>query len=343
MLGRCPGICGRAPRLALAWNNHAQMMLTIAGKVLDNRLILAPLAGYNDLAFRLLCREYGAALCVSEMISSHGLVYRQSRTIDMLRSCAEERPVSFQLFGADPAIMAEAAAIADFFRPDFIDINMGCPVRKVTKRGAGAALMGDIALAGEIIRQSVASTSCPVTIKIRSGIDTNSINAREFALMAEANGASAVAVHGRTWKQGFSGRADWQIVKDVKQAVTIPVIGNGDVTTYREAHEKIEQYGCDAVMIGRAAIGNPWVFGAAGCPSHLSGRSSAALRHLNLLKRHHKEPQRALGAIKNHLGRYFKGLTRASNIRREIYEISDWQRLEAFITELAESPRSDDI
>jgi len=315
------------------------MMLTIADKVLVNRLILAPLAGYNDLAFRLLCREYGAALCVSEMISSHGLVYRQPRTIDMLKSCAEERPVSFQLFGADPAVMAEAVAMVDSCRPDFIDINMGCPVRKVTQRGAGAALMGEVRLAEKIIRQSVARTSCPITIKIRSGTDSSSINAREFAIMAEASGAAAVAVHGRTWKQGFSGRADWQIVEDVKRAVSIPVIGNGDVTSYHEAHEKIDRYGCDAVMIGRAAIGNPWVFNDSGKPSQLGVMARTVLRHLNLLQIHHPAPERALGAIKNHLGKYFKGLPNASNIRREIYTIADWYQLKTFIASLADTPR----
>ncbi len=209
-------------------------MLSIGPVVLRSPLVLAPLAGYSDLPFRLLCRQFGAGLCVSEMISSHGLAYGQAKTLSMLASDTAERPVSFQLFGADPAIMAEAATILSSRNPDLIDINMGCPVKKVTKRGAGAALMANIALAEQLVRAVVDNCSCPVTVKIRSGPNPNAVCAPEFARMAETNGASAVAVHGRTWKLGFSGEADWQIIATVKKEVAIPVFGNGDVQNYAD-------------------------------------------------------------------------------------------------------------
>ena len=306
-------------------------MLSIGSTLLSSPLVLAPLAGYSDLPFRLLCRQFGAGLCVSEMISSHGLAYGQAKTISMLASDDAERPVSFQLFGAEPAIMAEAAAILSSRNPDLIDINMGCPVKKVTKRGAGAALMADISLAEQLVRAVVDSCSCPVTVKIRSGPDHHSICALDFSLMAEANGASAVAVHGRTWKQGFSGAADWQIIAAVKKAVKIPVLGNGDVKNYPEALTRMHQSGCDGILIGRAAIGNPWVFSAAGRPGTLSAVVEVVRRHLALVESQFNEPNRCLGSIKNHLGKYFKGLPGSARVRREIFQQPDFTSLKGYL------------
>ena len=309
-------------------------MLSIGSIPLESPLVLAPLAGYSDLPFRLLCKHFGAGLCVSEMISSHGLAYGQSKTISMLASSNEERPVSFQLFGADPAIMAEAAAILSSRQPDLIDINMGCPVRKVTKRGAGAALMTDIRLAEKIVRGVVENSSCPVTVKIRSGPDSVRICAADFSRMAEENGAAAVAVHGRTWKQQFSGEADWQIVKAVKQAVKIPVLGNGDVENHTGAMTRMQQTGCDGVLIGRAAIGNPWVFSESGRPSSLTPVVAVVRSHLKLIDRHFDQPNRCLGSIKNHLGRYFKGFPGSAKARKEIYQQADFTSLKSYLHQL---------
>lgn len=306
-------------------------MLSIGSISLSSPLVLAPLAGYSDLPFRLLCRQFGAGLCVSEMISSHGLVYGQSKTISMLASCNEERPVSFQLFGADPAIMGEAAAILASYEPDFIDINMGCPVNKVTKRGAGAALMTDIGLAEKIIRAVVDSSSCPVTLKIRSGPDSKTICAGDFTRMAQTNGVSAVCVHGRTWKQGFSGVADWAIVKEAKASAVIPVLGNGDVQSSEQALTRMRQSGCDGVLIGRAAIGNPWVFSVEERPGSLDGVTAVVSRHLELIDYHIKEPNRCLGSIKNHLGKYFKGFPNSSKVRKKIFEQQDFISLRSFL------------
>lgn len=309
-------------------------MFQIDSVPIPGRLILAPLAGYSDLPFRLHCREKGAALGVSEMISCHGLVYRQERTLRLLASHPGEKPVSFQLFGSDPTIMGEATSILCGYNPDIIDINMGCPVRKVTKRGAGAALMTDIDLARKIIRQVVAHATCPITIKIRSGPDHNTRNGVEFSRMAEANGAAALAVHGRTWKQEFSGRADWQVVASVKQAVSIPVIGNGDVTSYDQAQKRMAETGCDGVMIGRAALGNPWAFSPSGRPSETADIVRGAVRHLELIETYSPATTGHLAPIKNHLARYFKGFRHCGTIRSRIYAAQSWASVKQLLLSL---------
>ncbi len=294
-------------------------MLLIDNVTLDSPFILAPLAGYTDLPFRSLCRHFGAGLCVSEMISCHGLVYKQKKTQDMIVTSTEERPVSIQLFGADPEIMAQAASILSKTSPDFIDINMGCPVKKVTKKGAGAALMKDPLLASTIIKKVIKESGLPVTVKFRRGTDNTNINAVEFAKMAQDAGVSAVTVHGRTWSQGFSGVADWKVVADVKKSVTIPVIGNGDILSYQDGLMRMEQTGCDGVMVGRGAMGNPWVFTQEGKPGNIKLILPTVFQHLQLMEEY-LQTDRLLGCIKNHIGRYFKGLPGSSAIRRAIYD-----------------------
>jgi tRNA-dihydrouridine synthase B len=283
-------------------------------------LILAPLAGYTDLPFRLLCRQFGAALCYTEMISCHGLVHDQGKTLQMTRTVPEERPVTLQLFGADPEKMGEAAAIVSDADIDIIDINMGCPVKKVVKKGAGAALMKNQGLAAAIIRQVCKNTSLPVTVKIRTGWNHDTIVAPEFARMAADNGASAVAVHGRTWTQGFGGAVDWQTIALVKKSVSIPVIGNGDIASYDEACALLEKYGCDGVMIGRGALGNPWVFSPEGRPATLAKRLQGLKLHLLLLQKY-SDPDKILA------GRYFKGIAGGSSLRRQIYAAPDFAAL----------------
>lgn len=310
-------------------------MLTIANLKFDSPLVLAPLAGYSDLSFRLLCREFGAGLCVSEMISCHGLAYRQKKTLQMLASVSDERPVSFQLFGADVEMMAKAADILNEFSPDIVDINMGCPVKKVTKKGAGAALMGTPDLAERIIAKVVRYSGSPVTVKIRTGVSSNAITCVDFARMAEQNGVSAVTVHGRTWSQGFTGFSDWDKIALVKKNVGIPVIGNGDITSYSSAQEKLATSGCDGVMIGRGALGNPWVFNDKGRPGSYRLLLPGVLRHLDLMKQH-LEVDRLLAVVKNHIGRYFKNLEGSSALRAKIYACKSFSELREMLSSLSE-------
>lgn len=292
--------------------------LTIGPLHISSPLVLAPLAGYTDLPFRLLCRENGAALCYSEMVSCHGLVYEQAGTLQLLETIAADRPFAVQLFGSDPETMARAAAMVSTLAVDLIDINMGCPVRKVIKKGCGAALMRDPKLAEAIIRAVRAATALPVTVKFRSGWDQESIVAPEFAVMAETAGASAVTIHGRTWTQGFGGQADRRVIRAVKEAVTIPVIGNGDVLCCADALEMMEETGCDAVMIGRAALGNPWVFSPQGRPGTLTARMPAILRYLQLAKQHLPHA-RVLFKIKHQAAKFLGGLNGAARLRQALY------------------------
>lgn len=301
-----------------------------------NPFFLAPLAGYTDLPFRLLCRESGAGLCFSEMISCHGLVYSQKKTLEMLTTSEEERPVAFQLFGNEPEIMGNAAALLGKSAIDLLDINMGCPVRKVVKKGSGAALMKDIPKAEAIIRAVVHNTDLPVTVKFRSGWTTDTINAIEFARMAEEAGASALTVHARTWSQGFGGRADLTIIADVKEAVSIPVIGNGDILCYQDGMRMMSQTGCDGVMIGRGALGNPWVFQPTGIPPRLEQRMTVIFRHLELIAQY-LSGRAALYKAKNHSIRYLTGLSGAARLRRRITECSS---LDEIVSQLKEAAAS---
>ena len=234
--------------------------LTIGNVTLDNPVILAPMAGVTDLPFRLLCKEQGAGLLCMEMVSAKAIHYGNKNTRALLEIRQEEMPVSLQLFGSEPELMAEVAAGIEDLPFAILDINMGCPVPKVVNNGEGSALMKDPKKVEQIVSKVSGAIKKPVTVKIRKGFDEEHVNAVEIAQVAESAGAAAVAVHGRTRQQYYSGQADWDIIRAVKEAVKIPVIGNGDVTSSYKAVQMLEETGCDGVMIGRGAQGNPWIF-----------------------------------------------------------------------------------
>ncbi len=296
----------------------------------NNPLVLAPMAGITDLPFRMICREMGAGLVFSEMVSVEAMIREHRRTRSMLHTHPAERPVVFQIFGSKPESMAEAAHIVSQGDVDFIDINMGCPVPKIVKSGAGSALLRDIELAKAILSAVVEASNVPVTVKIRTGWDMKRIVAVDLALIAQDAGVAAVTVHGRTKMQGFSGHADWSMIKAVKDAVSIPVIGNGDVHAAHDAKRMIEETGCEGVMIGRAIQGNPWIFrearsylqtGVMPPPPSLEERKALMLRHL-------KDTVSLLGEtsgvreMRKHLCWYTKGLRDGAGFRERVNQLS---------------------
>lgn len=236
------------------------MSIKIGNITIKGNLILAPMAGVTDLPFRVLCKEQGADLIYTEMVSAKGILYNNKNTDILLEIKEEERPVSLQLFGADPTILSEMAKKIEQRNFDILDINMGCPVPKVVNNGEGSALMKNPKLIGEIVKQVSKAISKPLTVKIRKGFTEEAVNAVEIAKIIEANGASAIAIHGRTREQYYSGKADWDIIKQVKEAVDIPVIGNGDIYTPQDAKAMRDYTGCDGLMIARGVRGNPWLF-----------------------------------------------------------------------------------
>ncbi len=288
------------------------------------------MAGITDLPFRMICREMGAGLVFSEMVSVEALIREHRRTRSMLHTDPSERPVVFQIFGSKPESMAEAARIVSKGDVDFIDVNMGCPVPKVVKSGAGSALLRDIELAKAILSVVVEASKVPVTVKIRTGWDMKSIVAVDLALIAQDAGVSAVTVHGRTRMQGFSGHADWSIIKTVKDVVSIPVIGNGDVHTAHDAKRMIEETGCEGVMIGRAIQGNPWIFreaksylqtGVMPMPPSLEERKEIMLRHLKATVGLLGETS-GVREMRKHLCWYTKGLRDGAGFRERVNQLS---------------------
>jgi len=286
-------------------------------------VVLAPMAGVTDISFRRLVKGLGCGLICTEMVSDKGLIYRNQATWKMLAFHDDERPVSLQIFGSEPATMAEAAKIVAATGVDIIDINMGCPTPKIVKNGEGAALMRNPDLAYAIVCAVVDAVDKPVTVKIRKGWDDQHLNAVEIACLAEQAGAKAVAVHGRTREQFYTGKADWQVIAEVKNAVSIPVIGNGDIHNPQDAKRMLAETGCDAVMVGRAAQGNPWIFPeiisylTTGCllePPDMSDKMKVFWRHFSMLIQD-KGEYVAVREMRKHAAWYTKGCPHAAKYR----------------------------
>ena len=308
------------------------MEWSIGNVKIANKIVLAPMAGICNSAFRRICKEMGCGLIYAEMVSDKAIFYNNQKTIDMLYMTEEERPIVQQIFGSDKeSFVAAAKYIYENMKPDIIDINMGCPVPKVAVRAqAGSALLKNPEKIYDIVKAVVESVPIPVTVKIRSGWDNNSINAVEVAKTIEKAGASAICVHPRTRSQGYSGKADWSVIKAVKEAVNIPVIGNGDVKTPEDVVRMLDETSCDAVMIGRGILGNPWLIKNA--INLLEGREledvspldrvDICLKHLDNLKEVKNEKTACL-EIRNHIGWYFKGIKDANVVKNKIYQTSN--------------------
>ncbi|CZT56223.1 tRNA-dihydrouridine synthase C [Eubacteriaceae bacterium CHKCI005] len=297
---------------------------------IEGRAVLAPMAGVADRAFRELCAGYGAAMTTSEMVSSKGLVYGDRKSAQLLQYGEEERPIALQIFGDDPAIMAQATSMVMEYRPDIIDINMGCPAPKIVNNGCGSALMRNPDLCGRLVEAVVGAADVPVTVKIRKGWDAQSVNAVEVAKVCEQAGVAAITVHGRTRDQMYAPTADWDIIKAVKQAVSVPVIGNGDVFRPEDAARLLEETGCDAVMVGRGALGTPWIFREINawldhhCMLPLPGikeRMFVMLKHIKRMCELKGERGGMLEARK-HAAWYMKGLRGAPGFRAQAGALS---------------------
>ena len=316
--------------------------LKIGSLELKNNVILAPMAGVTDLPFRILCSEMGAGMVCMEMVSAKAISYNNKNTVDLLRVEESERPASLQLFGSEPELIGEVVKKIDGRNYDVLDFNMGCPVPKVVNNGEGSALMKDPDLAFRIMEQLVKNSTKPVTVKFRKGFDSEHVNAVEIAKAAESAGVNAVAVHGRTRAQYYSGEADWDIIRQVKEAVKIPVIGNGDVTSPEKAKALVEQTGCDGIMIGRGAEGNPWIFrqvvhfletGEKLPLPTPEEKKALAIRHAALMQKY-KGEYIAIQEMRKHLAWYTAGMPNASRFRGRINSMNTMEELLAGVEEI---------
>ncbi|MCI8446122.1 MAG: tRNA dihydrouridine synthase DusB [Bacilli bacterium] len=321
-------------------------MFQIGNIKLKNNIVLAPMAGISNSAYRTIIKDMGCGLIYAEMVSDKAIYYENKKTIDLLYMTDYERPIAQQIFGSDKESFVVAAKyIYKTMKPDIIDINMGCPVPKVAVRAeAGSALLKDPEKVEKIVKAVVESVPIPVTVKIRSGWDSNHINAVEIAKKIESAGAKAITIHGRTRSQGYSGNADWNIIKQVKEAVSIPVIGNGDVKSALDAKRMLEETGCDAVMIGRAVLGNPWIIRE--CITYLETgellekpteeeKINMLLHHFELLLKI-KNEKLAVLEIRTHAAYYLKGIKEASSLKNEIFKVKTKEEFRTLLEEYKE-------
>lgn len=315
--------------------------MKIGNIVLDSNIVLAPMAGVTDLPFRLLCKEQGTGLICTEMVSAKAISFHNKNTVALLETAQQERPVSLQLFGSDPDIISEMAAYIEERPFDILDINMGCPVPKVAGNGEGSALMKNPKLVEAIITKTSRAIKKPVTVKIRKGFTQDSVNAVEIAKIAEASGAAAVAVHGRTREQYYSGTADWDIIRQVKEAVKIPVIGNGDIDSPQKAKQMLDETGCDGVMIGRAVRGNPWLFRQIRTyletgeliekPKQEEVRAMM-LRHAKM-QIEYKGDYVGIREMRKHISWYTAGYPNSARLRGAINAVETYEELEELLQE----------
>ncbi len=318
--------------------------MKIGNVQLDNEVFLSPMAGVTDLPFRMICKEKGCGMLYTEMINAKALCYDDENTKKMLKIEECEHPVAVQIFGSDPEYMGKAAQIMNNYPNEILDINMGCPAPKVVKNGDGSALMRTPKLAAQVISAVVKNSEKPVTLKIRKGWDDDSVNAVEIAKIAQECGVSALAIHGRTREQFYSGKADWDIIAKIKEAIDIPVIGNGDVFEVEDAKNMIEKTGCDAIMIGRGSQGNPWIFkrinhyiqtGEILPEPSVDEKMNTAIKHMNLAVAEHGEYV-AVREMRKHIGWYLKGLKNSASYRNQINKITDYKEVIAMLDEYRE-------
>ncbi len=302
-------------------------------------LYLAPMAGITDMPFRAICKQLGADVLTTEMISTRGLVYDDLKTERLLETNPSENPIGVQLFGNSPEDFAKSVVKIDDLPFDFININMGCPTPKIVKNGDGCSLMKDLKLASEIIKTTVKASQKPVSVKIRKGWDTGSINAVEFSIMAENSGASMIIIHGRTREEFYSGKADWDIIRMIKEKVSIPVVGNGDVFGPEDARDIFNKTKCDGIMIGRGALGNPWVFkeikhflatGSKNLPPDKSERLNIILLHLIKAISHHGERLGVL-EMRKHIAWYLKGLPHSAPVKNTLQQCKDFDSIKKIL------------